>query len=234
MSTVPIVQEAPSVRSRVSFGPIVGGAVVALAVYLLLSLLGVALGLSVSAHATTTELGIGAAAWALAALLIALFCGGFIVSQCTVGETAGEAAVYGIIMWGVVFAFLLWLTTTGVNLGFNAVMRVASSSATVQAPTDAAMSDAQLERAGFTKNVIESNREYFNHLGQDVGSQVRTAAEDPRAVPAAWWTFAGVLFSMLAAMIGAICGSGPHVVVAGFPVRSRFVLPNRRAVVVNR
>jgi hypothetical protein len=220
------VQEVTSVRSRVNIGAIFAGAVVALAVYLLLSLLGMALGLSISTHATDTQLGIGAAAWAIASLLIALFCGGFIVSQCTVGETMGEAAIYGVIMWGLVFAFLLWLTTTGVSLGFNAVLNVASAPGT--GPTEAAMTDAQLERAGFSKTMIEANREYFDRLGQTVGSQMRTTAADPRAVPAAWWTFAGVLFSMLAAMIGALCGSGPQVVVAGFPVRARFMRINRQ------
>ena len=166
MATVP-VQEVVPVRSRVSFGAVISGALVALAVYLLLSVLGIALGLSVSAHATNAQLGMAAAAWAVGSLLIALFCGGFIVSQCTVGETAGEAAVYGIVMWGLFFALLVWMTTAGVRLGFNTMMGIAGSEA---APGATVLSDADLERAGFSKAVIESNREYFNHLGQDVGA----------------------------------------------------------------
>ena len=231
MATVP-VQEAPPVRSRVSFGAIISGALVSLAVYLLLSLLGMALGLSMTAHASNTQLGVGEAVWMLVSLLIALFCGGFIVSQVTVGETAGEAAVYGVIMWGLVFAFLLWLTAAGVHFGFYSVMNTAGPSAAATAPTT--MSDADLERAGFSKGVIEANRENFNHLGQEAGAQMRTTAQDPGAIEAAWWTFAGVLFSMLAAMIGAVCGSGPRYEIGGFPVRSRFGLPGRRGVVVNR
>ena len=232
MATAPVVQEVVPVRSRVSFGAVISGALVALAVYLLLSVLGVALGLSMSAHATNAQLGLGEAAWALASLLVALFCGGFIVSQCTVGETAGEAAVYGVVMWGLFFAAFLWMTAAGARIGLNTMMSTAGSATAAPAPT--VLSDADLERAGFSRSVIESNREHFNHLGQDVGAQMRTAAEQPQAVPAAWWTFAGVLFSMLAAMIGAVCGSGPRVEIGGFPVRSRFLPPGRRGVVVNR
>jgi hypothetical protein len=231
MATQP-VQEIMSVRTRVNLGAIFAGAVVSLAVYLLLSLLGMALGLSISAHATDTQLGLAAAGWALATLLIALFCGGFLVSQCTVGETTGEAAVYGVIMWGLVIAFLLWLTTTGTRLGFNAALTTASTPAA--APTPTTLSDEQLAKAGFSKEVIAANREYFNNLGQTVGSQMRAAAENPQAIPAAWWTFAGVLFSMLAAMIGAVCGSGPQVVVAGFPIRARFIRVTRREAPVSR
>lgn len=233
MSSV-LVQEAPPVRSRVSFGAIIGGAVVALAVYLLLSLLGVALELSVTRHSTDTQLGVYAGVWAVATLLISLFCGGFVVSQCSVGETGGEAAVHGIIMWGVVFAFLLWLTTTGVSLGFNGVMSAATAANVAQgtgAPSDGESARVAAKRDGETDAAYQQR---LSDEAKDAGAKVRNAASDPRAISAAWWTFAGVLFSMLAAMLGAVCGSGPHTVVAGFPVRSRFTLPGRRAVVVNR
>ncbi len=225
MATVPIqeVTQVAPVRSRVSLGAIVSGAVVALAVYLLLSLLGVALGLSISSHSTDEQLGFGAAAWALVSLLIALFSGGFIVSQCTAGETSGEAAICGVVMWGLVFAFLLWMTAANVRFGFNAVMSVASSPSGVQAAAPT-LSDADLQKAGMSADDIKNYRTYADR----VGAQMRTAAAEPRAIPAAWWTFAGVLFSMLAAMFGAVCGSGPQVVVAGFPVRTRFIRTERR------
>ena len=222
MATVPI-QEVTPVRSRVSIGAIVSGAVVALAVYLLLSLLGIALGLSISSHSTDEQLGIGAAVWALASLLIALFFGGFIVSQCTAGETSGEAAIYGVVMWGLVFALLLWMTAANVRFGFNAIMSTASSPANVSTAAPG-LSDADLQKAGMSADEIKNYHAYADR----VGAQMRTAAADPHAISAAWWTFAGVLFSMLAAMFGAVCGSGPRVVVAGFPVRTRFIREVRR------
>ncbi len=224
MTTVPIQEVAP-VRSRVSIGAIFSGAVVALAVYLLLSLLGIALGLSISAHSTNEQLGVGEAAWALGSLLVALFCGGFLVSQCTAGETSGEAAIYGVVMWGLVFAFLLWMTTSNLRLGFNSVMSMASSSATAGAAPS--LSDADLQRVGMTADQIKN----YRANAESAGAKMRAAAQDQGTIAAAWWTFAGVLFSMLAAMFGAVCGSGPHVVVGGFPIRSRFIRTVRRETV---
>jgi hypothetical protein len=205
-------QDVLPVRSRVSFSAIFAGAVVALAFYLLLGLLGLALDLSVSAHVNDNwneKLPIFALVWALVTLLVSLFIGGMVVSQCTAGETPGEAAVYGVIMWGVVFAMLLGLAAANVSFGFNAALAVANTPAGAKAVNDAA-----------------------DKSGQD--DAARTAAEKAaqiikdRSTQAAWWTFAGVLFSMLAAVAGAIAGSGPQVVIAGFPVRTRFV---RRRVV---
>jgi hypothetical protein len=205
-------QDVLPVRSRVSFSAIFAGAVVALACYLLLSLLGIALGLSIGGRVSDQTMFIAAAAWALITLLISLFLGGMVVSQCTAGETAGEAAVYGVIMWGVVFAMLLWLTASGLRFGFGAALGLAST------PTGATITNDQLRAAGYDPNKTpEENREAFAKLSD----QFKAAAEDRSTVQAAWWTFAGVLFSMLAAMAGAIAGSGPQVVIAGFPVRTR-------------
>ena len=84
------------------------GAVTALSVYLLFGALGVALGLSVQDRVTETQLGVGVAIWGVLTLLIALFLGGWVTSQCTVGENKSEAVIYGVILWGVVFTMLLW------------------------------------------------------------------------------------------------------------------------------
>jgi hypothetical protein len=153
--------------------------------------------------------------------------GGYVLSQCTVGEGPGEAAIYGGIMWGVVFALMRWHPVTGLRLWFNAVMPMAATPAGQQSAADWR---EQAQSAGFKPETIEANREAFEKLGQNI----RAAAHDPRATQAAWWTFAGVLFSLLAAMAGAIAGSGPQVVIAGFPLRSRFFRSQLRTSVPTR
>jgi len=207
-------QDILPVRSRVSFSAIFAGAVVALACYLLLSLLGLALGLSISNRVTDQTMFVAASVWALVTLLISLFIGGMVVSQCTAGETPGEAAIYGVIMWGVVFAMLLGLAAANVQFGFNAALTMASTPAGQRAVNN--WSNEELKNAGFSDP--EAARANLSKLG----GEIKEAAQTPQATQAAWWTFAGVLFSMLAAMAGAIAGSGPQVVIAGFPVRTRF------------
>lgn len=114
------------VRSRVSWGPILAGAAVAFAVYFLLSLLGAAIGLSVSDDVQRDNLGVGAGIWAILTVIIAFFVGGWVTSRCTVGEDRVEAILYGAIVWGVVFFFLLWLGSE-TSMGLSAMVTANSN-----------------------------------------------------------------------------------------------------------
>jgi hypothetical protein len=102
-----------AVHSRISWGALFAGAVVALSTFLLLSALGAAIGLSVNQDAET--MGWAATIWAIVSTLIALFLGGWVATQCTAGENMSEGVMYGIIHWGLVFAILMALTTTGLS-----------------------------------------------------------------------------------------------------------------------
>ena len=131
------------VSSRISWGAILAGAVLALALYFLLTLLGAAIGLSVSDDADAGALGTGAAIWAVLVTALCLFAGGYAASHFTVGESKAEAAVYGMLVWAVVFAMLLWLMASGVRAGFGAMVGVATAGgAAVGAVADAVPGDA--------------------------------------------------------------------------------------------
>jgi hypothetical protein len=69
------------VRSRISWSAVVAGAAVALAVYLLLTLLGTAIGLSVHDRVADRSFNIGAVVYAILVTAGALFLGGFVASQ---------------------------------------------------------------------------------------------------------------------------------------------------------
>lgn len=217
------------VRSRVSWSAIFAGTFMALAAYLLLSVLGIALGLTFSAQVGDRELGIGATVWAIASTLIALFIGGCTASQFTVGENKGEAIVYGIIVWGTVFAMLLWMMASGIRVGFNALIGMASTPVAQQLTQQVStMSDGDLRSAGFTDEQITNFRAQFDQLksrSQNLPQEMRRTAEDPRATAAAWWTFGGLFLSMLAAIGGAIFGSGPTLHLATLRFRSAVVGP---------
>jgi hypothetical protein len=221
MATVQ-TQDVLPVHSRVSWSAIFAGAITALAVYLLLSVLGVALGLSVSGTVGSTELGVGAAIWAVITTLLALFLGGWITSQCTVGENRMEAVIYGVILWGLVFAILLWLMASGVRLGFNAVIGLASATPGAVRTADR-LTEEDLRAAGFTQGQIDNFKEQFHQLRARVQElpagrgDVNWAAQ---SATAAWWTFGGILLSMLAAVGGAVAGAGPNLMLTGFGLRT--------------
>jgi hypothetical protein len=164
--------------------------------YLLLSLLGTAIGLSVSSRVEGEELGIGAAIYATFVTLLSLFVGGCVTSRCAVGETKGEAVIHGTVLWGVLFAMLLCLMAGGIQLGFSAMVGAANT------PTGrdvaARVNEDDLRARGMT--------------AEQIAEELREAAKDPAATRAAWWAFGGVLLSVLAAVAGAVTGSGTNIV----------------------
>jgi len=131
-TTVVQAEDVVPVRTRVSWGAIFAGAALAFTVYFVLSLLGTAVGLSVRDQMTNDSLGVGALVWAVASLIVALFAGGYVTSHCTVGETHWEAAVHGIIMWGVLFVAIVWIAAGTARTGFSALSAFANVTTTAR------------------------------------------------------------------------------------------------------
>ena len=115
------------VHSRVSWGAILAGAAVAFASYILLNLLGVAIGFTVADNADSQTIGMGAAIWSIVALMMSLFAGGWVTSRCTTGEDTTEAVLYGAILWGVLFFLLVGLVGMGMGMGFNSMVGMSST-----------------------------------------------------------------------------------------------------------
>jgi len=115
-----------SVGSRVSWGAILAGVAVAFALYFLLNLLGLAIGLSLTDDAGRTTLGTGAAIWAIVSVMLALFLGGWVTSRFTVGEDRVESLLNGAILWGVSFIILLWVVSIGLSTGYGVLVQATS------------------------------------------------------------------------------------------------------------
>ncbi|MGH2626215.1 MAG: hypothetical protein ACRDHY_06140 [Anaerolineales bacterium] len=205
-ASVATTRDLVSVGSRVSWGAILAGAMVSIAIYFLLAVLGTAIGLTVSGNLGDQELGAGAAIYAILTTLISLFTGGWVVSQCAVGETKLEAAVHGTILWGLILSFMLWLMVSGIRIGFVAVVDTASMvrgaysvAGLNELPTggiESARGDVRIAQAAAT----------------GLTGELRAIGRDDKTVEAAWWAFGGLLLSVFAAILGAIAGSGPNVV----------------------
>jgi hypothetical protein len=201
------------VRSRVSWGAIFAGATVALALYFLLTLVGSAIGLSVAGHVRPSNVGVGAAIWAILSTVAALFVGGWVTTQLAVGENKTEAVMHGVILWGVLFAMLLWLMASGIKAGFSAMMGMAQTGAVVARGTTAEDWQAAARRGGVPEETVAE----WKRKAADAPEAARREAADPENQQAAedaatrvtWWAVLGTLLSMAAAVFGALAGSGP-------------------------
>jgi hypothetical protein len=203
-----------STGSRVSWSAILAGLVLTLAVYAALSVLGVAVGLSVESELKPGELAVGGLIWALVSLLIALFLGGFVTSRTTVGENPGEAMTYGLILWGALFVLMLHLTSIGLNIGVGQMLRVATGAQDARYAAPAGLSPEVAGALGGGPEVID------RPATPGISPTAEAATISPgRATEAAWWTFAAIILSMLAAVGGSIVGAGPQMVLKGIRER---------------
>jgi hypothetical protein len=116
------VEGAPSLASRISWGAILAGAVVALAIGLMLNTLGAAVG---AAMADTTvqhlpdasSFGIGAALWLLISNLIGLGVGGYVAARLSGTADGTNSVLHGLALWAatlLVSALLLGNLIAGV------------------------------------------------------------------------------------------------------------------------
>jgi len=222
-TTRPNPADLLSVRSRVSWAAIAAGAMIALSIYIFLTLLGLALGIEAAVRGTDANLGAGAAIYSILTLLLAMFFGGWATSRLAVGESKLEAILYGLILWGTLFLGMVWLLGTGVRVGFGGMVGLASGAYTAdEGRIDVDRVAGDLKQAGVDETVVEKYRNYFERVrnnpgaAPDVGREVSSdpgvrrtatrAAEGARQ--ATWWTLLGVTISMATVIFGSLVGSG--------------------------
>ncbi|MFO1069710.1 MAG: hypothetical protein U1E14_14420 [Geminicoccaceae bacterium] len=134
---VPDDAQSPAVK-RVSWAAIFAGVVVAIAVQMLLALLGAGIGFDMLEPATggTPEgsaFGIGAGLWWLVSNLIALVAGGYTAAWLAGNTLRFDGMLHGVVTWGVTLLLTFYLLTTalGTLIGgaFSMVGSVASTAA---------------------------------------------------------------------------------------------------------
>lgn len=207
------------VKSRVTWSAILAGAALALSLYFLLTLLGAAVGLSISDKVTTRALSIGAIAFAILVTCVALFFGGYVASLFTVGENACEGALYGILVWAATLSAMMLLVSAGVRVGYGAMIGASAAAQTVADNTTQDQWEEAARRAGVPQERIDE----WKQKAKDAPAQARAAAEDPQnqqaaanaATRVAWYAFAGAWLSMMFATLGGWVGSGATIRVLG-------------------
>ena len=110
------------VRRRISWGAIFAGVVLVLAVQLLLSLLGLAVGLTTvdpgqgaSGMPSASSLGIGAGIWWTVSYIIALIAGGYIAARLAGIVTSYDGVLHGLLTWAFALLVTFYLLTTALG-----------------------------------------------------------------------------------------------------------------------
>jgi len=219
-------EDVAQLRSRISWGAIFAGMVVALACALILTLFFTGVGLSLTAtDVRSNALEIGSLVAAVVTVIVAMFVGGWVTTQLTAGETSREAVIHGILCWAAVTGASLCMAVSGVRAtGYFALMGGAMVAQNATNWEDAA------RQAGVPQARIDQWRADLRN------TNVAAAANDPQnqeqarraAIVTAWAALVGVLLSMGAAIGGAMAGCGPNFRL--FPVATR----ERREIIVTQ
>lgn len=190
-------RDVVSVGTRVNWGAVLAGVVVAMALYVTMSFLAFAIGLSTVDNMTGKTFAVTAALIAGFTLLVTMFLGGFVASRITVGEDQQEAITYGVLVWGTTMLLLL-SGGLGLGLGMFGGLRQFNAS-----PGPTASADTMKQELGLTDQQAERYAAVTNE------SRGLTEKATPQAL--AWWTFSGLLLSLMAAIAGGALGAGPDI-----------------------
>lgn len=180
---------------RISWSAILAGVFIAVAIQLLLSLLGAGLGLSSidpvdrsSPEAAT--LGMGALVWWAASSAIALFAAGAVAAHLSGSVRKSDAALQGLLTWAVAAILTAYLLTSVVGAVLRGVGGVASTAASVTASGAAAVAapaagavKEELQERGITLGTIRAQAEAL--LRQTGKPELRPEAIAGRAGQAA-------------------------------------------------
>jgi len=194
-----------SVGTRISWGAVCAGVVITLAMQLLLGILGAAVGLSVVDQVNPSNLQTGAIVWAILTSATSLFVGGLITSLLTERENKTEGAISGVVMWGLVFAVMLFMGAAGIRGGVGLMSGMSDATRTNTEPGW----EAGAKQAGVTQQQIDDWRTKANNSAQQAQNpQAQQEAKDA-ARRFTWYAFAGTWLGMIVAAVGGYVGAGP-------------------------
>jgi hypothetical protein len=165
---------SPPVGPRVPWGGVMSGFVVAMGTILLLTALGLAIGITTlgdpraSTDYIESGLGIGASIWGGITLLLASFLGGMVSTQVTDRPDRGGAFIHGTLVWTLVSVFLLWLLGQGISLGLSNLF--------------GALSGLTKTATTAVTSVVSGDGDLTQRLGLDNPSQIMNRLDDPEVV----------------------------------------------------
>lgn len=207
-SSRPEAHDIWSTGTRVHWSPVLAGVVCALAVSAVLTSLAAAIGLTATDRMENVSAAniarIAGITW-LVIMLASLFFGGYVATRLTTRETKWEAVLIGMLVWGATSA----LISAGLAAGGNTALNATQTAANIRAEKPF------WEEMGWTEERMRDRMgtmtEEETRRFEEVRNRAKAAARnvDPRAT--AWWVFAGMALSVMAAMGGALVGAGPEV-----------------------
>ncbi len=198
----------PSAIKRVSWGAILAGSVVAIVTQIMLSLLGLAIGLATINPATETNplggLGTGTGIWLAVSTIIAFLIGGYVAARLSGLPRRQDGIWHGIVTWGFVSLLTLYLMTSAVGQLFNTATGLVGRGLTVLSGAAPAIEQRLPERVN-----VPSPGQIQQQLPNVTPQQAQQMAQQAAASlsSAALWAFIAMVVGLAAAAGGGAMGT---------------------------
>jgi ABC-type multidrug transport system permease subunit len=194
---------------RVSWGAVIAGVILSLIAYLVLSVLGAAIGASLispmSQPNPTEGFGIGSGIWMLATTIVAVFIGSYFAGRCA--PVLGW--LHGLLAWAVMVLFVAYGMASIVGGAVSLAGRVASASATVGAVTSQSQTDGSSMVNSIKQQIQGAVASATSEASSPQARQdARQAADQAaRAVArATWLSFAALVVGAIIALFAGSLG----------------------------
>jgi hypothetical protein len=150
----------PGKSWRLSWGAILAGAIIVLAVQLLLSLLGAGIGLSMIDPAqggtpTAQSFGLGAGIWWVLSYVLALVAGGYVAARLAASTVPLDGMLQGIVTWAVALMVTAYLLTSAVGGIIGGAFGVVGSTLSASGETIKNAAPQVAQAAGVSPDLLQ-------------------------------------------------------------------------------
>jgi hypothetical protein len=157
------VEEGAIIRAgrRISWGAIFAGVVIAVAIQLVMGILGTGIGLSMvdpveGSTPGATGFGIGAGLYWLITTVVALGAGGYAAARVSGVTEKFDALVHGLVVWGVTLLLTLYMLTSAVGGIIGGAFRTVGAVAGAAGSTVGAAAPKVAQVAGVDQNDVQA------------------------------------------------------------------------------
>lgn len=172
----------PAFLKRTSWAAIIAGVIVTLVVQLVLSLLGLAIGLGTINPLTERNpvagLGVGSSIWFAVSTLIALYLGGWVAGHLAGMPRKIDSGLHGVLTWGIATLLTFYFMTTAVGglvSGTASVLgkglNLAGQGAAAVAPKVSEVVTGQMQQQGIDLGAIQRDAQSLLSQGGQAGVQ---------------------------------------------------------------
>ena len=175
------VEALPYARRRISWGAIFAGVVITLAVQLLLSMLGLGVGLTTidptqpDGTPGAATLGIGTGVWWTVSYMIALFIGGYVAARLAGRLPGWDGMLHGVLTWAFALLVSAFLVTSAVGGALGTALSAVKGTLSAAGQTIAQATPQVAQATGITPEAIQQK-------AQELLSAQPPANADPKTM----------------------------------------------------